>query len=174
MSDAKFMVLLAVQTASLLLLIYVMVIRPPSNTDGGISPSGTIMDESNELELRSREERLVQRWRDDTVLHDLIRDVLKEELQQWRTAMNNSVETDRIPPHAKPPAPSEQNIIAAQQIRSAVEQALANGVWTKDDTTAVRKHIGNLLPSDREEIAASIAAAINRQELDISGEIPPL
>lgn len=113
----------------------------------------------------------------EEVLRQAVDSVLKQELAPYVAQLSG--EKSGLPQDAGqaagyPRRPSAASIQAAQQSNSVVDQAIASGVWTNDDSAALLRAEPRLSEAQRVELLEKIFGAINRQELKPVGSLPSL
>lgn len=120
---------------------------------------------------------------DEHLLRESVQAVLRQELREYisqlAAAHDRVEETAKVVAAAVPPAPSPaarqpSNPQAAQRSRAIVDRALASGVWTDQDSTALLAYKSQLSEADRVAILEKIFGAINRQQLKPVGSLPSL
>jgi hypothetical protein len=112
---------------------------------------------------------------DEKSLRDVVRAVFEQELS--RCSGMPAAAPDAIQATASTDVPvvkenSSENLLALDQVTTAVDTALARGSWLDADNRLVRPFMHELTESQRTQILEQVMGAVNRQELDIRTAAP--
>lgn len=122
--------------------------------------------------------KLAARIPQDQVLRQAIASALKQELAPYLAQLAGTqrerLKEAQADVTALPPPGSPANMRAARQSNEIVDQALASGVWTDADSSALLQVAPRLSESQREGLLNKIFGAINNQELKPVGSLPSL
>lgn len=112
------------------------------------------------------------------VLRQAIDSVLKQALAPYLTrlaaAQRKRLEQTQIETTAMPPPGGPANMQAARRSSEIVDRALASGVWTDSDSSALLRIAPQLSENQRVGLLDKIFGAINSQELKPVGSLPSL
>ncbi len=122
--------------------------------------------------------RFAARIPQDQVLRQAITSVLKQQLApylaQLAAARRERLQETRSAVSAAPPLGSPASMRANRQSNEIVDRALASGVWTDADSSALLQVAPQLSETQREGLLNKIFGAINDQELKPVGSLPSL
>lgn len=120
----------------------------------------------------------------EEALRESLRDIVRQELQTFRTEMRTALATGAAGPSpgavtvakVEPSAPkiAAGSRAAADASRVIVDRALASGIWTDADNAEILKQAPRLTEAQRVEILDRIFGAINRKQLKTVGSLPSL
>ena len=114
----------------------------------------------------------------DRVLRQAIDSVLKQELAPYLAKLAAAPPAQLAPIETTeaglPPRDSAPRMQAARQSREIVDRALASGVWTDADSSALLQVAPMLSERQREALLNKIFGAINNQEMKPVGSLPSL
>ncbi len=113
----------------------------------------------------------------EEVLRQAVDSVLKQELAPYLAKLaeaKNTLPQGNFQPTEGSRRPSAASIQAAQQSNIVVDQAIASGVWTNDDSSALLRNASKLSEAQRVELLEKIFGAINSQQLKPVGSLPSL
>lgn len=112
------------------------------------------------------------------ILRQAIDSVLKQELAPYLTqlaaAQRVRLKQTQVEATAMPRPGGPANIQAARQSSEIVDRALASGVWTDSDSSALLRVAPLLSENQRVGLLDKIFGAINNQELKPVGSLPSL
>ncbi|MHB8346766.1 MAG: hypothetical protein ACYDHM_06145 [Acidiferrobacterales bacterium] len=122
--------------------------------------------------------RFAARIPQDQVLRQAITSVLKQQLApylaQLAAAQRERLQETQSYTGSVPPPGSPASVRAGRQSNEIVDRALASGVWTDADSSALLQAAPQLSEAQREGLLNKIFGAINDQELKPVGSLPSL
>jgi len=114
---------------------------------------------------------------DEEVLRQAIDSVLKQELAPY-LAQTAAARTGRVQEASRATGGAARSSVASAQASAqsneVVDRALASGVWTNDDSSALLQVAPQLSEAQRVALLEKIFGAINRQQLKPIGSLPSL
>ncbi len=115
----------------------------------------------------------------DRILREAVASVLRQELAPYLAKLGKASRAGDLPggtasTGALPTPDSAARELAAHRSRAVVDRALASGVWTDADSSALLRVAPMLSERQRESLLNKIFGAINNQQLKPVGSLPSL